>query len=126
MGLTPRDVTTECNSFGTTASGETVCVEPNPFYNSQQQPSVAGCNPTSGSVICDAGSLRNEVDFNTPGYQDSEMDNIGFDATFKISDQLTLSYKYGYRESLEDALTDVDKTSRTIGGTCPDLSLIHI
>lgn len=120
VGLTPRDVTTECFNFGTTASGETVCVDPNPSYNSQQQPSVAGCNPTPGSVICDAGSLRNEVDFNTVGYQDSELDNIGFDAAFKITDNLTLSYKYGYRESLEDALTDVDKTSRTIGGICPD------
>ena len=60
------------------------------------------------------------MDFNTVGYQDSELDNIGFDAAFKLTDNLTLSYKYGYRESLEDALTDVDKTSRTIGGICPD------
>jgi iron complex outermembrane receptor protein len=83
-------------------------------------PSVAGCTPSPGSVICDAGSLRNEIDHNTPGQQDSELDNIGLDVAHQLTDDLTLSYKFGYRESFDNAYTDFDKTSRTTGGICPD------
>ena len=60
------------------------------------------------------------VDHNTVGEQDSELDNIGFDVAYSLTDSLTLNYKFGYRESIDNAKTDVDKTSRTIGGTCPD------
>ena len=39
---------------------------------------------------------------------------------FNLNRDLTLNYKFGYRESIDNAFTDFDKTSRTIGGICPD------
>ena len=120
VGLSPRDTTTQCLLFGTDIDGNEVCAELNPYYQSQQTPSITDCSPTANDVVCDSSKLRNVVDHNTVGEQDSELDNIGFDVAYSLNDSLTLNYKFGYRESIDNAKTDVDKTSRTIGGTCPD------
>ena len=121
--LTGRDVTTECLLDGTDPEGNPTCLFPNPFLGAANQaPSVRDCDLNDpNQLICDGDDLRNVVDYNTPGNEDSELQMAVADLNVRPSQGLSLSYKAGYRETTENAQTDTDGTSRMGGPSDPFL-----
>ena len=121
--LTGRDVTTECLLTGTDPEGNPTCLFPNPFLGAANQaPSVRDCDLSDpNQLICPGDDLRNVVDYNTPGNEDSELQMAVADLNIRPSRGLSLSYKGGYRETTENAQTDTDGTSRVGGPDNPFL-----
>ncbi len=121
--LTGRDVTTECLLMGTAPDGSPVCTFPNPFLGADNQaPSVRDCDLSDpNQLICSGDDLRNVVDYNTPGNEDSELTLGVADLNVRPGRGLSIRYKGGYRESTENAQTDTDGTSRMGGPDDPFL-----
>ena len=91
--LTGRDVSTECLLTGTDPEGNPTCLFPNPFLGAANQaPSVRDCDLSDpNQLICDGDDLRNVVDYNTPGNEDSELQMAVADLNIRPSSGLSLS-----------------------------------
>ena len=118
------------------ANGERLCAfnpdsgmeecQRNPYFGVQPAPAVAGCSNVSqdgtrdpNQFICDADELRWEVAFNAPIAKDSTAENFSLDVVYAIGDALTLNYKFGWHDVLENTRNDPDQRNRVGGGICP-------
>ena len=98
----------------------------NPFFGTQAAPSVAGCSNVNSDgtrdefgIICDADELRQVVSLNAPIYTNNAAEDASLDVTFALTEALTINYKFGWRDVLQDSLNDSDQLSRAGGGVCP-------
>ena len=121
-----RDTTTQCLRPGTDAQGNAVCLSENPFYGAQNQsPSVRDCDlDDPNTIICAGEYLRNEIDYNRAGNMDSFASQFSIDASFNVSDEYVLRYRFGSREHKEDSWNDTDGTSRIGGGVNPETGAV--
>ena len=124
--LAGRNIVDACFVEGTDAQGNDVCIVSNPFFGASQAPSIRDCDNVNDDgtldpdqVICDTDDLRNVLDYNTTGIDDSSLSRAMLEIKLQLTDGLRLEYKLGYNESEETTVADTDRNSRTGGGTCP-------
>ncbi|MCY3622545.1 MAG: TonB-dependent receptor [Gammaproteobacteria bacterium] len=98
----------------------------NPFYGADAAPSVANCSNINNDgtrdefgIICDPDELQWKVAFNAPIRQDSFAENASLEAIFALTDNLDVTYKFGYHDVVNDNLNDGDQLPREGGGVCP-------
>ena len=98
----------------------------NPFFGADPAPSVANCSNINNDgtrdefgIICDPDELQWKVAFNAPIRQDSFAENTSVEAIFALTDNLDVTYKYGYHDIANDNLNDGDQLPREGGGVCP-------
>ncbi len=98
----------------------------NPFFGIPSAPAVANCtNLNAGgdydqnaNVVCDPSDLQWKVALNAPIDKDSTSKSVSIDVSFALTDQLSVDYKYGYHDVVNDNLNDSDQRGRTGGGVC--------
>ena len=98
----------------------------NPYFGADPAPSVANCSNISQDgtrdefgIICDPDELQWKVAFNAPIRQDSFAENTSLEAIFALTDNLDVTYKFGYHDIVNDNLNDGDQLPREGGGVCP-------
>lgn len=98
----------------------------NPYYGTQQAPSVANCSNIHAdgtrdemNIICDPEDLQWKVAFNAPSMMDNFAENASIDAIFALNDQLTVNYKFGWHDVRQKTINDTDQRNRVGGGVCP-------
>ena len=98
----------------------------NPFYGADAAPSVANCSNINNDgtrdefgIICDPDELQWKVAFNAPIRQDSFAENASLEAIFALTDNLDVTYKFGYHDVVNDNLNDGDQLPREGGGGLP-------
>ncbi|MDE0223947.1 MAG: TonB-dependent receptor plug domain-containing protein, partial [Gammaproteobacteria bacterium] len=83
----------------------------NPFYGADPAPSVANCSNINNDgtrdefgIICDPEELQWKVAFNAPIHQDSFAENASVEAIFALTENLDVTYKFGYHDVVNDNL----------------------
>lgn len=106
-------------------TGEQI-LQTNPFFGADPAPSVANCSNISNDgsrdefgIICDPSELEWAVAFNAPIRQDSFAENTSVEVIFALTDNLDVTYKFGYHDISNDNLNDGDQLPREGGGVCP-------
>ena len=80
------------------------------YLHNQPAPAIEDCPDGIPPNLC--GNLKNEVNLNRPGIQDTSRESWTLNADLKVTDALTLRYTYGWSEIDEWYSRDGDFTNR--------------
>ncbi len=89
------------------------------YRYTEPSPAVADCGDT---IATRCSELKNEINLNRSGIQDTSRESITLNADFNPTETLTLRYTYGWSDVQLWGSNDLDRTNRIPSASDPTLS----